>query len=1042
MEYNQNGSISSLHLSANNLPIVTGPRKLSPLSPTHSPPLSEASTANHAAFNDLPLNHLHNHHHHNHHHHHHHHHHHVRTPEEVVNRKVLSPDTPPLSTKSEEKDTLIQQKTKRKETYINVESLEEEEEGEDQLTEAWKRKRRRPETVNVPEYLQSAPITRVQHPLEENILLTFLTTLATVALTCLVSIPISLLMVLIMPLAMLVKTVAASCTKESLRGCNDCHIDYLAAHDAQFLLQDVDNNSIMHSVLVIDASMNLKKIKQLVATRVVEAKNGAGNLMYPRFTQRVSRHRGGPAWSPDSSFSLHNHIFAGPSSISTEIDLQKYLSSLLSQPLPTSRPLWEIIVLHDYGRSRDTVMVCRLHQCLSDGMSLLKVLCQSLSDNQIMHIPQKPHFGGTTYGMNLMRAFLVGPLTALTWLWWWKPDLNLLTITHRKLNHYRHHSLLQRRRNDTEEDDEEDDTNSLDSCTAVGARPSSSSSSFCALCRRCCGSGGHKKAKTSKSPGGSKGTKPWRVKQNQGSRAYTVSGDGGGTDNTDSAGHVVVWASQVPVNRVTRIKQVTRTCLNDVLLAALAGALRVTLQRMGIHHPPDLKVNIAVDLRSTTLPFTVPRLGTKAALVPAWLPLQWEADIPRLWEVRARMDDIKASADPVVSYGLVWWALRLLPSSWAQGLLHRLHQRVSLQYSSLPGPTNSLLLGGYTVKHMYNISPARSPTNVSVTVLTYADQVHISVAARRTLPNAARMVRWILREFQKQIFNSPPISHAIPHTIPLFLPQCLQLSDQLANRRIPGEQGRSLVFSLDDLAGAQPLSELQEKLIRVQEELQQVTRQYEAEMQTVTDEQEDDTAERTSETSSGSETSLLGCSSSTTQQPTAAHQHPLRHHLHLNLQPLEDQQQQQSSTSPLCRRHEALTSKVQALKTEFAELLSEIRRRKSLVDGAALPIAPEFEFPHKSRLSPISSLTSQDDEADGVIRRPRKRTLSAVSLRSSVSRELSSCTARPLATPTPTPTNPTPPPIFPSVAPTPATTSRATSTHDFDVEMTSTSDDT
>ncbi|XP_064106602.1 uncharacterized protein LOC135215622 isoform X2 [Macrobrachium nipponense] len=641
---------------------------------------------------------------------------------EIAANHDIDPPSPKLHRK--ETDSSFNN-VRLQETYINVEALEERE-TEKQLSEAWKRKRRRSIEPSIPEYLKSAPIKRIKHPLEENVLVTFFSTFASIVLTCAISIPLSLAFLLVLPAAFLMKVVTAACHKPRFHSCISCHNDYLAPHDAQFLLQDVDNHAIIHSVLIIDASMNLKRIKQLLATRVVEAKNGAGGLMYPRLTQMVSQLPAGPAWVLDQNFNLHNHVFSGPA-ITTEEELQKYVSSLLSQPLPPTRPLWEIIVLHDYGRSRDTVLVCRLHQCLSDGMSLIRVLCQSLSDNQIMHIPQKPHFGGTTYGMNLIKALLIGPMTALTWLWWWRPDLNPLTV----------------RRN---------------SCS-YRTRKCKSKKSY--SCKRDVSDG-----------------------DSEESGAYTVWNE----DTTD--GQVVFWSAAVSVNRVVRIKQVTRTCLNDVLLAALSGALRLTLQRQGVMHPSDLKVSLAVDLRSNSLPFTIPRLGTKAALVPLSLPLSWEASIPRLWEVRSRVDDMKASADPVVSYGLVWLAYRFLPMSWARRLLERLHHRMSLQYSSLPGPTSSLLLGGYTVKHIYNVSPVRDPTPVSVTVLTYADQVHVSVAARRSLPSAVVITKNILAEFENQ---------------------CLQMSELLAHRRIPGEQRRGLVFSLSELNNPQPISDLRQK---------------------------------------------------------------------------------------------------------------------------------------------------------------------------------------------------------------------------------------
>ncbi|XP_071550130.1 uncharacterized protein [Panulirus ornatus] len=809
----------------------------------------------------------------------------------AANYQATSPASPKLPRRETD---LSLNHVKLQETYINVETLEERE-TERQLSEAWKRKRRRSMEPKIPEYLRSAPLKRVRHPLEESLVVSFFTAVTGVVLTCVISIPLSLALMLALPMAMLMKAMAAVCRVPRTRTCSTaCHKDYLAPHDAQFLLQDADNHSVIHSVLVIDASMNLKRIKQLLATRVVEAKNGAGGLMYPRLTQMVSHLPAGPAWVHDHNFNLHNHIFSGPN-ITTEEALQKYVSALLSQPLPLARPLWEIIVLHDFGRSRDTVLVCRLHQCISDGMSLVRVLCQSLSDNQIMHIPQKPHFGGTTYGMNLVKALFVGPLTALTWLWWWRPDHNPLTIRR---------------------------------ATAAPLPRATKSAGSCCGCSR-------EVPPSSSSEGG----------------AYTVWGEEG------SEGQVVLWSAGVSVSRVVRIKQVTRTCLNDVLLAALAGALRLTLQRQGVVHPPDLKVNLAVDLRSSTLPFTVPRLGTKAALVPLSLPLSWDAAIPRLWEVRARVDDMKASADPVVSYGLVWWASRLLPASWARRLFRRLHHRMSIQYSSLPGPTTSLLLGGYTVKHIYNVSPPRDPTPVSVTVLTYADQVHVSVAARRSLPSAHSITRSILREFENQ---------------------CMQMSELLANRRIPGEQRRGLVFSLGELHHTQSLADLQSKLGRVQSELQQVTQQYEAHLKAALAErrnlhlqESEGEAADSDEASSGtsSEAALLSRSCSSASVGRGA----------------------RSSSS----RHD-LATRVQNLKDEFTDLLTEIRRRKSITDGGGtVGVAIQTEF----------------EEEDGEIRRPRKRALSTTSTWScSSGREVSSCMARPLTTPTqpgPSPTQPT-----------------------------------
>lgn len=56
-------------------------------------------------------------------------------------------------------------------------------------------------------------------------------------------------------------------------------------------------------------------------------------------------------------------------------------------------------------------------------------------------------------------------------------------------------------------------------------------------------------------------------------------------------GYSVAWSAAIALHKVARIKHVTRSTVNEVLLAALAGAVRSLLQNCGVRHPPDLKVS-------------------------------------------------------------------------------------------------------------------------------------------------------------------------------------------------------------------------------------------------------------------------------------------------------------------------------------------------------------------------------------------------------------------------------------------------------------------
>ena len=412
-------------------------------------------------------------------------------------------------------------------------------ESNDQSSHAWKRKRRRQSR----EEIRSAPYRKIEHfgdssRCGENML----TGILSVFITVVVSVPISLLILLTLPMALLVKTLGTACFQPRISSC--CHqYQYLSSHDAYFVSQP--SQSVMHSILIIDGMLPLAKIRQIVASRVIEAKNSSGELLYPRFTDRVKILSAGPAWVRDQSFHIHHHIYLGPNLMSQE-ELQNYVSDLMSKPLSLDRPLWEIIVVGGGGDDRsnkDTILVCRIHPCVADGISLMRVLCHALSDNQVQNLPAKPHFGATTYATSVMLSFLFAPFTLIKWLCFWPEENNLLTNSYYFIQKEKRGA----KQNKTTANSRHNDVNRRRS-----RRPSGSSTSSNRI-------------------------------HNDSSNSYCRS--------TINEGHVVKWRAGISLPKVTRVKLVTRTSLNDVILSSVAGSLRKTLQKRGLHNPPDLMVS-------------------------------------------------------------------------------------------------------------------------------------------------------------------------------------------------------------------------------------------------------------------------------------------------------------------------------------------------------------------------------------------------------------------------------------------------------------------
>lgn len=61
-------------------------------------------------------------------------------------------------------------------------------------------------------------------------------------------------------------------------------------------------------------------------------------------------------------------------------------------------------------------------------------------------------------------------------------------------------------------------------------------------------------------------------------------------------------------------------------------------------------MNLAVDLRNGSLPFSVPELGTKASVVPLGLPVGTDGAIPRIWRVREALEEMKVRVNNLFSF--------------------------------------------------------------------------------------------------------------------------------------------------------------------------------------------------------------------------------------------------------------------------------------------------------------------------------------------------------------------------------------------------------
>ena len=309
--------------------------------------------------------------------------------------------------------------------------------------------------------------------------------------------------------------------------------------DSIWLHDTTLNRQILQGLLVLETGLDLASIRNIINDKIVLPQRRRGVPRFPRFIRKIVPLYSGYAWQPDPTFNIENHVISMPNNIRTKEDLQQHIGAMGVKPLSRERPLWEVQVLTEFGDTKDTVVLLRIHPSLSDGWALMNMLINLLADSPV-NLNTKPHFGKGAYLLNLMRAMIIGPIVFLQKWIFTRKDYNIL------------HGALK----------------------LTGQKS-------------------------------------------------------------------VAWSEPYSLSSAIRIKKVTRSSLHDILMTVSAGIVRQYMQWYGVAHPYDMLAIIPMDLRTSRR--TGVTMGTNYCYSDFTLPTNTEGAIPRLWEIKHQMDELKNS---------------------------------------------------------------------------------------------------------------------------------------------------------------------------------------------------------------------------------------------------------------------------------------------------------------------------------------------------------------------------------------------------------------
>jgi WS/DGAT/MGAT family acyltransferase len=452
--------------------------------------------------------------------------------------------------------------------------------------------------------------------------------------------------------------------------------------DAAWLEMDRPTNPmVINGLMLFDTPIAFERLRRVLQERLVN--------QFDRFGDRVTIHptTGQHLWEADPHFHISYHVrhIALPRP-ADEVELQRLVGDLMSEPIDRQRPLWRFYLIDNVNGG--CAVFGRIHHCIGDGTALMRVLLSLTDPNADPSADAAPPTNGAVQ-LEPRRGSLLG----LPW--------RLATgITKRSAR------LLISLMPD-EDGFPFSPERLLKSAESAGLLSATSAAILAKLLIM--------------AP----------------DRPSAYRGELNGMRR-------VSWSRPFPLEKIKTVGRITGTTINDVLVAAVAGALRRDLEHRG-ENPAwgDLRAMVPMNLRPAGEEL---RLGNQFSLLYLALPISLAQPYARLAAVKRRMDLLKASPEPFLVFQILNLVGRL-PGELAHQTVDWFADKASCVLTNVPGPRQPLYFAGERMSRMLFWVPHTGNLGMGISIFSYAGTVTIGIGADEALvPNPDRIVDYLHEE--------------------------------------------------------------------------------------------------------------------------------------------------------------------------------------------------------------------------------------------------------------------------------------------------------
>jgi WS/DGAT/MGAT family acyltransferase len=186
----------------------------------------------------------------------------------------------------------------------------------------------------------------------------------------------------------------------------------------------------------------------------------------------------------------------------------------------------------------------------------------------------------------------------------------------------------------------------------------------------------------------------------------------------------VTWSDGLPLERIKRIGHRAGATVNDVMLAAVTGALHGYLKERDAL-VDEIRVMVPFNLRALDKP--LPReLGNRFGLVYLQLPVGIADRRARLAAVHEEMERIKRTPEGAVSYAILG-AIGMTPLPLEQRIVDVFTTKATAVMTNVPGPRRPVYFAGAKVEGVLGWVPAGGDIGLGVSIFSYDGKITVGV---------------------------------------------------------------------------------------------------------------------------------------------------------------------------------------------------------------------------------------------------------------------------------------------------------------------------